>query len=311
VSQRLSAIDALVRGFANLRANRELVLAQIASVLVVALATVASLVPLGFALGIEMRGIEDDPLSTLARFLDPALWLSSSVLLALLLGMVIATAAIAVYSWFQAGIYGVLVSGDRQAGRGEGRPSTLFRTFSWGDFTGWAGRGLYRFFAWYQLYLLAATLLLGLLGLLAIAALRVGIARGAGAGVAVGCGGLLPLVALMLLCSLWFAAAKADLAREDSGAVASWRRGARVVGSRIGASLLLLLLFVVASSAAGMLMFPLQMVSEVGLKSHLGAYVATQLLVTAIQWIVGSVLGLVYGATFVALVRDELPDAAG
>jgi hypothetical protein len=311
VSARLSAIDALVRGFANLRANWELILAQLLALFLAMLLAALSIVPLVLALGVELTDIGQDPWDTLARFLDPALWLSGSVLTALGLCLVVGTAALAVYSWFQAGVFGVLVAGDRQAGEGAGRPWALFRAFSWGDFAGWAGRGLIRFFVWYNLYLLISTLLVALYGLLVIAALRVGIARGPAAGVGLGCAGLLPLVALSWLCSLWVTAAKADLARESSGALESWNRGARVVSSRLGAAALLFLLFFAASAALGMLLFPLQMASELGARGHFGAYLGTQLFVTLLQWLLGSFLGLVYGASFVALVRGELPDAAG
>jgi len=127
VSRRISAIEALVRGFANARSNWEVVVAQALAGLLLGALAVASFVPIGVALGLELVEIDRDPLGTLGRILDPGLWLSGRVLAALVVGLVIGTAAIAVYAWFQAGIMGVLVDGDRRAGDGGSAPAARFR----------------------------------------------------------------------------------------------------------------------------------------------------------------------------------------
>lgn len=308
----LSAIDALGRGIANVRANWELALAQVAAAFVLMLLLVASLLPLGIALGAtfadldELDGSNPDAVLELLR---PERWFSAGVLVAVLAGLVLGTLAIAVYSWFQAGVFGVLVAGDRQAGAGAGRPRELFRTFSWRDFAGWAARGTWRFFGWYHLYLLVVTLILCAFGALLIAAIALGANQGPLAGFGVGCGGALPLFFALLYLSLVLTAAKADLAREDSGAAASWRRGARVVARRLGGSLLLLVLFFCASIAFSMLILPLQLVAEFGVRDQLALYLPIQLVIYSVQWGLGSILGLVYAAAFVALVRAELPDS--
>lgn len=312
--QPLSAIDALGRGIANVRANWELLLAQVAAMLALMLLLVVSVLPLGVALGAsfaDLGELDGSNPEAVLELLRPERWLSVGVLVAALAALVLGTLAIAVYAWFQAGVFGLLVAGDRQAGPGAGRPRGLYRTFSWRDFAGWAARGTWRFFAWYHLYLLVLTLMLAALGALLIAAVSLGVSQGPLAGFGVGCGGALPLFFALLYVSLVFEAAKADLAREDSGPVASWRRGARVVARRIGGALLLLLLFFCASMAMSMLVLPLQLIAEVGLRDQLALYLSVQFVVYFVQWGLGSVLGLIYGASFVALVRAELPDAHG
>ena len=308
--QRLSALDALGRALANVRANWELLLAQAAATVALAALLVASLLPLGIALGWTLAGLAGSPAEALSQLADPATWLSAGVLAALAGATLLGTLAIAVYAWFQAGIFGVLAAGDRQAGSGPRRPWALYRTFGWSDLAGWAGHGFSRFFGWYHLYLLIVTGAMALFGALLLAAVLVGRSQGVAAGFGLGCGGLLPLLFLLLYVSLVAAAAKADLARDGSGAASSWRRGGRVVARRLGASLLLFVLLLAASTAASTLLLPLQLLSELGLGEQLGAYLAVQLVVAAVQTVLGTLLGLVYGAAFVALVRAELPDPA-
>ena len=307
---RLGAIDALGRGLANVRANWEVLLAQGAAVVALALLVAGSLVPLVFAFGFSLAGLAATPADALQRIADPALWLSTAVLAALAGALILGTLAILVYSWFQAGIFGVLVAGDRQAGAGARRPAALFRAFSWPDFAGWAGRGAGRFFVWYHLYVLASMVLLTACVALVAVAIRVGIGEGAAAGLGVGCGGALPLVFVLLFAALLFEAAKADVMRADSGALASWRRGGAVVARRFGGSLLLFLLTLCASIAVSMVLVPLQLFAELGLKDSFGAYLGVQVLVTVVQVIAGTALGLVFGASWVAFVRAELADAA-
>lgn len=306
--QKLAALDALGRGIANVRANWEVLLAQAAATLALAVLLVGSLVPLAIALGFTLAGLAGSPAEAFFKLADPGTWLSAGVLAALAGATLLGTLSIAVYAWFQAGIFGVLVAGDRQAGAGPRRPRALFRTFTWSDFAGWAGRGMWRFFGWYHLYLLIVTGLVALFGALLLVAILVGTSEGVAAGVGLGCGGLLPLFFLLLFASLVAAAGKADLARDESSAAASWRRGGRVVTRRLGGSLLLFVLLLAASMAASTLLLPLQLFSEIGLKEQLGAYLAIQLVVAAVQTVFGTLLGLIYGAAFVALVRAELPD---
>jgi hypothetical protein len=324
---RLGAIDALVRGVANVRANWELLLLQLLSTVVLFVLAAGSIVPLVAVLGLRLGAVEDATMDDVVAWLDPARWLAlldTSVVVALLAGLVIGTLAIAAYGWFQAGIYGVLTAGDLQAGAGPGRPRALFRTFSTRDFGGWAARGTGRFFLWYHLYLTLALGLGALFAALLGGALALGLKRGALAGFGIGCGGLLPLVALGLFLGLASQAAKSDLMRDGSGAARSWRRGGRVVARRLGAALLLLVLVVAASTAASMVLLPLQLVGELGTSAVLGGVgaadgsaaagaVGLSLGLQAVIWILqmalGSVLGLVYGASWVALVRAEIPDS--
>ncbi|KAB2962622.1 MAG: hypothetical protein F9K16_08640 [Thermoanaerobaculia bacterium] len=308
---RLAGIDAIGRGLSNLRANRELVLAQcLATVLLLGL-SVLSLLPLFVALGMSLADFAGTaPEEALARLADPGLWLSPGVLAALGGGVVLGTVAIAVYSWFQAGIFGVLIAGDRQAGAGGRRPHELFRNFNWGDFAQWGRLRVWRFFAWYHLFVLVGMASMLLLALLLLAAVGVGLSQGLIAGLAVGCGGALPLFALLVLVGLVGEAAKGDLARQDSGAGASWRRGARVVGRRPGAALLMLLLWICASMGLSVFLVPLQLAGDFGLRDQPFAHISLEAIVFVLQVVLGALLGLAYGASWVALVRAELPDSA-
>jgi hypothetical protein len=307
---RLAAIDALGRGLANARANWELLLAQLAAVAALVLLVAASVVPLVLAFGMTLAGAAATPLDLLGRLTDPALWLSTAVLAALAGATLLSGLAVVVYSWFQAGIFGVLVAGDRQAGPGPRRPSALYRNFTWSDFAGWAGRGVWRLFGWYHVYLMAITLLVALIAALVAVAIQVGIGKGAAAGLGIGCGGALPLAFVLLFAGLVFEAAKADVMRDGSGAVASWRRGGAVVSRRLGGSLLLFLLMACASLAVSVVVAPLQIFAELGLKDFFGAYLGLQILVTVVQTVAATALGVVFGAAWVALVRAEISDPA-
>lgn len=308
---RLAGIDAIGRGLSNLRANRELVLAQCLGTVALLVLCVLSMLPLFVALGLSLADFAGaPPEEALARLADPGLWLSPGVLAALGGGLVLGTVAIAVYAWFQAGIFGVLVAGDHQAGAGGRRPHELFRTFSWGDFAQWGRLRVWRFFAWYHLFVLVGMGSMLLLALLLLAAVGTGLSQGLVAGVAVGCGGALPLLALLILIGLVGEAAKGDLARDDSGAGASWRRGARVIGRRPGAALLMLLLWLCASMGVSIFLVPLQLAGDFGLRDQPLAHVSLESIVFVLQVVLGALLGLVYGASWVALVRSELPDSA-
>ena len=309
-AQRLGALEALARGFANVRANWELLLVQVAAMFVLLALIVASVVPLAVALGLQLSSLREATLDEALGWFALERWLRTGVLVSLAAGVLLGTLAIAAYSWFQAGIYGVLVAGDLQAGAGRRRRTALFRTWSWSDFQGWAGRGTWRFFLWYHLYLAIGTLVATLLVSLAGGAVLLGLRKGPLAGVGLGCGGLLPLLFVALFVALVSQASKSDLARDGSGAAASWRRGGRVVSTRIGAALLLLVLLFAASIAASMLLLPLQLFGEIGLRDQIGPYLGLQVVIGFVQSIFGSLLGLVYGATWVALVRAELPDPA-
>ncbi len=304
---RLSAFEALGRGLANVRANWELLPLQLAALLLAVMLTIASLVPLGVALGLTLAGAQQ-PSELLERVLDPATWLTAGVLASLAGCLLLGGLVLGAYAWFQAGVFGVLVAGDRQAGPGPRRPRALFRTFSWNDFAGWAAHRFWRLIGWYHYYFLLMLLLVGLFGILLIGSLRVGLAKGPAAGIGIGCGGLLPLVFVFLFCSLLTVAAKADVVRDDSGARESWTRAAQVVGRRLWGGLLLLLLFFVTSLAIATVLMPFQFFSQLAVRQSPFASFGVSSALSLVQTCIGVVLGLVYAAAFVALVRAELPD---
>ena len=130
---RLSAADCLRRGWANLSANWELVFLQWVQLLLVAALLAVSLVPPLAVIGSLGAG------RALGRAVGPSLLLALVALLALW------TLALLVYSFFQAGTYGILAAADRQALPGGRRSPLFFRTFSLRDFLGWGGRYVWRF----------------------------------------------------------------------------------------------------------------------------------------------------------------------
>src|SRR5262249_58772011 len=125
--------------------------------------------------------------------------------------------ALLFHCYVQAGTYGVLLAGDRQALPGAPRSFRLFRTFTWRSFLGWAGRYGARFFGFANLF---GLFVLGwaLLVLLWMGATLAGAEHwGEGGALGIGCGGALPLGCVLLVLGLWYGVAQADLARDGSG----------------------------------------------------------------------------------------------
>ena len=76
---QLTAIDAVGRGLANLRANRELILVQCVAVVALTLLSVAAALPLALALGFNFAALADmEPQQALARLADLATAVPSS-----------------------------------------------------------------------------------------------------------------------------------------------------------------------------------------------------------------------------------------
>lgn len=142
---RLSTLDALGRGVANVRGNLEVVAISAAGTVGVVMVTVLALLPWFSVLGINpawFLGARPEPAdfqSWLELFAAPMQLISTLGwgFLALLIGL---TAASFVFAWYYGGILGVLVAGDAQAPAGPGRDPELFRTFAPRYFAGEARR---------------------------------------------------------------------------------------------------------------------------------------------------------------------------
>ncbi|HZF10076.1 MAG TPA: hypothetical protein VFE33_14900 [Thermoanaerobaculia bacterium] len=307
---RLSAVDCLRRGLASLWANRELVLIQwlqgFAFTLLLAIGFGLPFVVLGYDL--STTDVLADPGRTLPDLLPRAQGRLPGLLAALLGTLVLWLLAGLLHCYVQAGTYGVLLAGDRQALPGAPRSTRLFRTFSWRNFFGWAGRYGARFFGFANLIGLFF-LGWGLLLLLWMAATLAGAARwGESGAFGIGCGGALPLAFLLLVLSLWYGVAQADLAREGSGVRAACRIGLEVLGARLGAVVLVFVLFLCAFLAALGLV---ALGADRLLPAQPALRAAAQIGFTLLESLTQGLLLIALGGTLVALVRSETSRGAG
>jgi hypothetical protein len=294
---RLSAADCLRRGWANLSANWELVFLQWVQLLLVAALLALSLVPPLAVIGSL----------AVARPLSGAV--GPSLLLALVALLALWALSLLVYSFFQAGTYGILAAADRQALPGGRRSPLFFRTFSLRDFLGWGGRYVWRFAGAGLLFGGALLLLAGGAALwLAGTAITAGGAqlRGAAA-LGVGFGWALPLGFAALVTALGFSLAQADLARQESGVRAAWRRALAVLGRRPGTVLALVLLVLGAGLLLALLFAPVTAAADALLAGAPGVRPLVRGLLFLVQSLPNTLLAMVLAGALVALVRSEMP----
>lgn len=313
---RLSGLDAVGRGCANLRANRELLLAQfVAMVLLVGL-VVLGLVPFVGLLGLELRDFagldQEQSAERLKAWIEklPALFTgerASSWLLALAAFLVALTAASILYSWFQAGTYGILAAGERQAPPGPGRRFELYRTWSRADFFGWANRWVWRYFWLYNLFGLLFLGTVAIFLLLLIVALVAAQQYGPAAAFGLGCGFSLPLLFVCFTLALACALAAAELARSDGSVLRAARRGYQLLGRRLGAAVLVYLLFLVAVMVVGAFDATSGLFVRFGLGSFPLAQLAVRFVLGLVQWLANTIVSLAFVGALVALVRSEAP----
>lgn len=307
-----TAFECLHRGLLSTRANWGLIPLGILQNVLFTLLSVLSLLPPFLVLG-GMALLErdwsgaafEDWLAGLDEMVAGALVpLALAVLASLLVGLL----AVAVWGWFQGGIVGVLLAAERQALPGaQGRAGgwRWFRTFSMGDFAGWGGRHVWRFFWLFHLSL-AVVLVFGLLAVLLILGAVYGQeAWGGGAALGIGCGGALPLLFGLLVYVLWYAAAQPAVALEGSGPLRGAVLGLRVVGRRLGASLILGVVVLGLSFAVGMILAMGQLALDVLLRDRFAVWLAAYGLLSLVQWFLTVAL-TVYGlASFASLVSAE------
>jgi len=302
---KLSAVDCLLRGWSNTLANWELVLVtwvQSFAVLVLVVAAVAiPLATIGFTLDWDPKS----PERLVEQLVGHLPGLSSQLLLGLLACLALLTLAFLVYSYFQAGLFGVLHFADRQALPGPVRDRRLFRTFSLGNFSGWGGRFVWRFFWFYNLagvlFSVALLLLVGWFALSVVAFDR----WGGGAGWSLGCVGALPVFFLFFAMSLGISLAQADLPREESGPVQATRRGFDVLAQRPGAVLLLFLIFLLAGFGVALLFLPFSLGLTFGLADRPFAMLGLRAVLGLVQMVPSAALNVGLAAALVALVRGE------
>ena len=306
---RLTALDCLARGGAILRANWRLVPLRLVLVLVMALLSILAL-----GLPVVVTGGEG-----LARWpTSPAQWQGwieelvaqvadhQQVFAISLVGTLLLLAVVlVVWSFTEAGTYGVLYSADRQV-PSQAPAGVWFETFSMREFFGWGGTTVWRFLV-LALLNLALSLALALLwwGLSALA-LSSGDRWGAGAGIGLGCGGALPLLFLLFSWVAVFWLAKAALPAQDSRSFAALGMGVRILSRRLGTAFVLLGAWIGASFG---LVVMGSFVSGFAVKvvgvSSMTLLAVGSFLVQLVQSLLGQVLGLWIAAAFVVLVRSE------
>ena len=297
---RLSAADCLRRGWTNLSANWELVVIQwLGSFLVLVLLALGLVLPL-VILGIDVlasRGIED----VLRRLAG----LRPGLSMALVAMMAVWLLTLLLHCFFQAGAFGVLASGDRQALPGPRRNRLFFRTFSLRDFFGWGGLYVWRFLGVRVLFW-GLVMALGAAVLFWLIFLGVGGSQwGTSAAFGIGCGGALPLVFLALVLGLWFQVAQADLAREGSGVRTASRRGLHVLGRRLGAVAIFFILSLGAAVGLSIVFLPVTAVADALLSGSPGWRVLVRLMLFLLQSLPSTLITMILAGSLVALVRSE------
>lgn len=312
--RRLTAVEALGRGAANVRANLELLVVTTLGTVAIGLMVVLSFLPWIATLGLDpswLSGQAPDP-QRIEDFFDQLA--QGGELLARLGGFLLSfslalTLASILYCWYQGGILGLLVAGDAQAPQGPGRESILFRIWSFRHFLFEAHRLTWRLLLFLTLFLAIwaafAALTLGLF----VGAGLLGSERGAATGCAVACGILLPLMfvgfALMAAAQL----GQADLVRPESGVLAATRNAFSILGRRLGAAAALLAIFFVVSLGLGIAFATVGLVTDFVASSQPAIHFALRALLMLFQLVAGGLVNLVSAAAFVALVRSETPTA--
>ena len=307
---RLGAVEGLQRSILILRANWELIpLVWLQTVLAVAL-SLGSLVPFYFVLDVRLPDVSATPEESTAWLLDSLQHVSEQVAspafwLAVVSSSAVALALFACYSFFQAGVFGVLTTADRQApadGRGE---AAWFRTYSWAEFQGRGGRHLWPFFWLFNLVLLFWLLLLLLTSLaFVIAALAAG-GGGLGAGLAIGCASLFPLGFLFILLLFWSLFAQAVVAADDCGAWRGLKVGLRIMVRRLGAVVLLFVVMAFVSLAIAMVFLVLSLPLGGGWLADGSLGVVATLVLQGVQWFVTGLLQLLIAGAVVTVLRAE------
>jgi hypothetical protein len=312
---RLSAIDALARGFANVRANRELVLVQVAAGVLLAASILVPMLFFIVRLGVPLRTLSATNPQAIAEALaniEPDLGRLFSLLgMGLLVMLVVGTLVFILYCWFQAGTLAVLLAGEAQAPAMRGVPHEVFRTFSWPGFVGWASRYGLRIFWINNLFLLFMTLLLLVLALPFLLAAGLSDGEFSPVGCVVGCGLALPVGFVGLVFVLAMMVAQICAVEEGATTMGATRRAFTITGRRLG-GLLLLYLLMMAGSVAVSTFFG---VVGVVLKLLLAHVDLLRTVLSAglgvVELVCSILLTLVLTAAMVALVRAEMRTTPG
>jgi hypothetical protein len=242
---------------------------------------------------LDLQGVEEG----LLWLAEDATWNDfvprSPALVAALAGLaVLWTAALLVYCWFQAGLYGVLAEGASGSGSG----------FDFGRFADCGRRYLWRFFGLLHLFVLYLTGVLFLWIWVVWLAVWGWAAWGDPALLGIGCGGMLPVAFLAAVLALWFLLARADVARPGSGVRIARRRGWAVLRSRPGAVAALGALFLALGAVASGVVAPVSLVAGRLLEPWSGTWWVVRGSIEMASWGLYAAVAVFVGATTVALM---------
>lgn len=298
-------LECLTLGARSLRAHPWLILAAWAEmVLVTALTVIGGALPMA-AVGFDrVNAVLFDP-GELQRLLlwlaEEARWTDfiprSPEMIAAWVGLLVAwTLALFAWCWFEAGIYGVLVTAERRDAAGDAGE------LGWSHLRRAAREAFWRMFGLlhaFVLYLLVVQLLWTWIVWLAVRGWEV---WGTGAMLAIGCGGTLPLVLAAVVLGLWFLLARVEVVRAGVTLGQAQRRSWRLLQHRWGAVLVLAILFAVGALIALGLLAPLGLLLEWGLSRGL-LWALARLLLEVLQAGLWGLLGVYTGAVWVSLVQ--------
>jgi len=311
----LSAVDTIHRGLVNLRANWELIFVQFLQILIGAILVLVGFLPPLAVLGFASLDVLESTPEDLTALMDSAAGLVTRgreawvlLLASVVLSGAIWLMAMLVHCYFQGGIYGVLMAGDRQAPAGKPQGSLWFRTFSVRDLRGWGARYLWRYFWLLNLFLAILTAWLVVPVMLVLLAMWAEAQWGPSASFGVGCGGLLLLVFSTFVLAFWFSLAQADLARQESSVLQATRQGLLVLSRRLGAVIVVAGAGTIVSFAVGVAFFVVSFFGQFGLGSSFAAQIGSQLALNLAQWFISCVVGVAFIAVLIALVRSEAPE---
>ncbi|MEO7794657.1 MAG: hypothetical protein ABIV06_07760 [Thermoanaerobaculia bacterium] len=307
---RLPAMDALARGFVNVRANRELVLVQIASGLLLAASILVPVLLFLVRLGIPLSVFTARDPEALAREIESIQvdfgQLTSMLGLGLIVLLVVGTLVFILYCWFQAGTLAVLLAGEAQAPLARKAPPEVFRTFTWAGFVGWASRYGMRLFWVNNIFLMLLTLVLIAFTLPFLLAAWLSEGTISAVGCVVGCGLALPLGFVAVVVVLAMMVAQVCAVEEGTSAWRATRRGFAITGHRLGGLLLLYLLMIVGSLAVTTLFGVLGLVLNLALARLALLQTVLSAGLGVVEFVLSVCLTLVMTAAIVALVRSEM-----
>ena len=302
----LSAVDSLLHGLQNVRANWQLLVVLFAQTLMTSVLTILGGVPIFLVLGVAVvRGIAAQfgtvgPIALWERFFEAGM----PLLFALLAATLIWTLAFVVYCYFQGGILGTLAAGERRV-RVQKPGWQDFQVFSWQSFARSAEQLTWPVFWLLNLFLVVATAVLALFALLAAGLFLVLQESSVSLRVVLGCSIFLLVVVVLALTAAWMQLALAQLAGGVRGVLNAARSALTVARRRFPGVALLFLVLIAGSVFVGIVLVPLSVVVESAARGDFMAYWGGQVLVTVAQWFASSIVTLAWSAALIALVAGD------